>query len=71
MSDGVTNIPHQIRGVLKELLLIPLYQVQYLWEDVELRMKQEGFTLWAIQPGFTDPLNGRTLQFDGIFFRIP
>ena len=24
-----------------------------------------------IQPMFTDPHNGRTLQFDGIFFRIP
>ena len=69
--DGATNILPQIRGVLLELSLIPLYEGQYLWEDVVLRMKQEGFTLWAIQPGFTDPRNGRTLQLDGIFFRIP
>ena len=69
--DGATNILPQIRGVLLELSLIPLYEGQYLWEDVVLRMKHEGFTLWAIQPMFTDPHNGRTLQFDGIFFRIP
>ena len=69
--DGATNILPKIRGVLLELSLIPLYKGQYLWEDIVLRMKQEGFTLWAIQPMFTDPHNGRTLQFDGIFFRIP
>ncbi|NWF36775.1 FkbM family methyltransferase [Mariprofundus sp. KV] len=69
--DGASNILPQIRGVLLELSLIPLYEGQYLWEDVVSRMKQEGFTLWAIQPGFTDPHDGRTLQCDGIFFRLP
>ena len=69
--DGATNILPQMRGVLLELSLVPLYEGQHLWEDLVLRMRQEGFTLWAIQPMFTDPHNGRTLQFDGIFFRIP
>jgi len=35
------------------------------------RMDQEGFTLWALQPGFNNPVNGQTLQIDGIFFRLP
>lgn len=29
----------------------------------------EGFVMWAVQPGFTDPDSGRSLQVDGIFFR--
>ena len=28
-----------------------------------------GFTLTGLQPGVTDPRNGRLLQADGIFFR--
>jgi len=31
------------------------------------RLRQEGFTLWSIQKGFTDPRDGRTLQVDAIF----
>ena len=67
--DGCLNsLPH-IKGVLLEMSLIPLYEGQHLWEDMLLRMKDAGFTLWALQPGFTDPRNGRTYQVDGIFYR--
>jgi len=67
--DGALNSLPYIQGVLLELSLIPLYEGQYLWEDLLFRMKEAGFTLWALQPGFTDPMNGRTYQMDGVFYR--
>lgn len=69
--DGAKNILPYMHGVLLELSLLPLYEGQHLWEDLIDRLKNEGFSLWAIQPGFTDPENGRTLQVDGIFYRLP
>ena len=33
------------------------------------RLENKGFTLWAIQLGFTDPRDGRTLQIDAVFLR--
>ncbi|MDD5460865.1 MAG: FkbM family methyltransferase [Methylococcales bacterium] len=68
--DGSENVLPQMRGVLLELSLIPLYEGQRLWQEVIGRLEREGFVLWALQPGFTDPNNGRTLQVDGIFFRV-
>jgi hypothetical protein len=29
----------------------------------------EGFSLWAIQKGFTDPRTGQSLQIDAIFVK--
>jgi hypothetical protein len=49
--------------------LVSLYEGQRLWRDLIERMETTGFTLWAIQTGFVDPRNGRTLQVDGIFLR--
>lgn len=68
--DGAREILPRIRGVLCELSLVPLYEGQHLWEEIVSRLTQERFTLWALQPGFTDSSNGRTLQMDGIFFRV-
>lgn len=67
--DGALNSLPYVKGLLLELTLTPLYSGQHLWEDFLVRLKDEGFTLWALQPGFTDSLNGRTYQVDGIFFR--
>jgi len=68
--DGAREILPQMRGVLCELSLVPLYEGQHLWEEIIGRLIQAGFTLWALQQGFIDSRNGRTLQMDGIFFRI-
>jgi FkbM family methyltransferase len=67
--DGARNMLGQARGVLCELSLVPLYESQRLWMDLLQRLESEGFTLWSIQTGFTDPRDGRTLQIDAIFFR--
>lgn len=67
--DGARNTLPKMRGILLELSLVPLYKGQHLWKDIIARLEGEGFALWALQPGFTDPHNGRTLQVDGLFFR--
>lgn len=67
--DGAEQTLAGAAGVLCELSLVPLYEGQKLWRDVIARLEEMGFTLWAIQKGFTDPRDGRTLQLDAIFFR--
>jgi len=67
--DGCENSLSSFRGILCELSLVPLYESQHLWKELLKRIEDNGFSVWAIQPGFTDPLDGRTLQLDVIFFR--
>jgi FkbM family methyltransferase len=67
--DGAADTLRQARGVLCELSLVPLYEGQRLWREVIDRLEAEGFILWGLQKGFTDPRSGQTLQMDGIFLR--
>lgn len=67
--DGAMESIKNTRGILIEMSLIPLYKGQRLWLDIIDRLETEGFILWALQPAFDDPANGRTLQLDGLFFR--
>ncbi len=69
--NGAAEILPRIRGVLCELSLVPLYGGQPSWKDMLARFEAAGFTLWALQPGFTDQRDGRTLQLDAILFRVP
>ena len=68
--NGACAILPRLKGILCELSLIPLYQGQRLWLDIIYYLQSEGFTLWSIQPGFTDPRDGRTLQVDATFFKV-
>jgi FkbM family methyltransferase len=68
--DGARITLQKAKGVLCELSLTPLYDGQYLWLDLISRLESEGFTLWAMQKGFTDSRTGRTLQLDAIFIRV-
>jgi len=67
--DGASETLPKVQGVHCELSLVPLYEGQRLWMDVIHRLEREGFVLWSIQRGFTDPRDGRTLQVDAAFFR--
>lgn len=69
--SGAARILPRLRGILCELSLVPLYDGQPLWKDMLARFEAAGFTLWALQPGFIDPRDGRTLQMDAILFRVP
>jgi len=67
--SGAPETLKQAQGVLLELSLVPLYEGQHLWLETIARIEAEGFTLWSLQQGFTDPRSGRTLQIDAIFLR--
>ena len=68
--DGASELLSRSRAVLIELSLVPLYEGQHLWIDCKARLEAAGFTLWALEPVFVDPKNGRTLQMDGLFIRM-
>jgi FkbM family methyltransferase len=67
--DGARATLPQIRGILLELSMVPLYEGQHLWQEMKARLEAEGFVFWAFETIFSDPLDGRTLQVDGVFFR--
>jgi FkbM family methyltransferase len=67
--DGAAEVLCHMQGVMCEVSLVALYKDQRLWMDIIQRLESEGFTVWAIQRGFTDPRDGRTLQLDVLFFR--
>lgn len=67
--DGGSETLKRAQGVLCELSLVPLYNEQRLWRDIVDRLDRQGFILWALQKGFTNPKNGQSLQMDGIFVR--
>lgn len=67
--DGALATLPKVRGIQVELSLVPLYEGQHLWRECIERLEAAGFVLWALQPVFIDPANGRTLQWDGLFFR--
>lgn len=69
--DGASEVLSKIKGILCEVSLVPLYEGQHLWREMIERLEGEGFTIWSIQQGFRDKRDGRTLQLDVIFFRIP
>jgi len=64
--DGAPMLLPRLRAVLCELSLVHLYDDQHLWLDVIHRLEAEGLRTWAVQPGFTDRREGRTLQLDAI-----
>ena len=67
--DGAQETLKRAKGVLCELSLVPLYEGQRLWRDLIDRLEAEGFMLWSLQKGFTDPRTGQSLQMDAIFLR--
>lgn len=70
VMDGAEKSLRNLYGILCELSLVPLYEGQHLWGETIDRLEAEGFTLWSIQRGFTDPRDGRTLQLDATFLRL-
>lgn len=67
--EGAAATLPKVRGVRMELSLMPLYEGQHLWRECVDRLQAEGFVLWSLEPAFIDPVSGRTLQWDGLFFR--
>lgn len=67
---GAERSLEQIDTVQLEVSLIPLYESELLLSDMCLAMSNRGYTLVALENGFTDEASGQLLQIDGIFRRL-
>ena len=47
---GATGFLDRLAGLQLELSLVPLYEGQYLFDDLLAEVKEEGFDLWSIWP---------------------
>jgi FkbM family methyltransferase len=56
-------------GVQLELSLVPLYAGQKLMPEMIEHMRSLGFDLWGMDSTFAEPVTGRMLQVDAVFFR--
>jgi FkbM family methyltransferase len=66
---GAKQFLPRCHGLQCELSLVPLYSGQPTFVEMMTLLRDVGFELHAMLPGFTDEQTGRSLQMDGIFFR--
>ena len=66
---GAENSLAYIDTVQMEMSLIPLYEGEPLFHNMCMMMDEKGYTLVAIENGFSDPASGQLLQVDGIFHK--
>lgn len=67
--DGAVKTLPSFVGVRTEMSLVALYDGQALMPEIIDILGRNGFQLWHIEPGFTEPGSRRLLQVDGVFFR--
>jgi FkbM family methyltransferase len=63
---GGKKLMEQIGGIKIELSLLPLYYGQPLHQELLSNIESKGFTLWNIEPGFSDLSSGQTFQYDAV-----
>ncbi len=64
---GLGGYLKNVSLVQLELSIVELYEKQELALEYFEFFSQNGFEIWSLKPGFTDPQSGRMLQFDAIF----
>ncbi len=67
--DGAAATLERFAAIRTEMSLAPLYEGQVLLTDLLVELRDRGFELWLLEPGFVEPATGRLLQADGVFFR--
>jgi FkbM family methyltransferase len=79
--DGAKNSLDKLSGIMVEVSLVELYAndnnhnksinggFSNNWIDLILQIQKEGFNLWLLERGFSDPNTSKTLQMDLVFFR--
>ena len=60
----------RIDTVQMEMSLVPLYGGELLFDEMCNLMRGKGYTLIAVENGFSVPATGQLLQIDGIFRRL-
>jgi hypothetical protein len=67
--EGASLSMTDILGIQLEMSIEPLYNNEMPYLEMLGYLAGMGFTLASVEPGFGDPVSGRMLQMDGIFFR--
>lgn len=66
---GAGSLLPRVLAVEIELGLLPMYESQPDWRAVLDAMDDWGFTLFALDPGYSDWESGRLIEMDGLFVR--
>ncbi len=69
LRGAIQSLMH-INIIQIEMSLVPLYEGELLFNEMCILMREKGYSLIAIETGFTDPESGKLLQVDGIFHRL-
>jgi FkbM family methyltransferase len=70
LAGAAATVQDRCVGIQLELSFVPLYEGGALIREALDVAYSLGFTLTGFSPVFVDMRNGRTLQVDGIFFRV-
>ena len=69
LNGAEASLAH-IDTIQVEMSLVPLYAGESLFNEMCSLMNNKGYTMVAMENGFSDPTSGQLLQVDGIFHRI-
>lgn len=69
LKGAMRILSSYISGLQIEMSVIPLYEGQALWRELDEFISRLGFKIWDLIPGFRDIKSGRLLQFDGVYFK--
>ena len=67
---GAEHSLAQIGTIQLEMSLVPLYQDELLFGDLNSLLNGKGYALVSIEPGFCDKNTGQLFQVDGIYHRF-
>ena len=64
---GSREVLRKFDFIQLEMSLTELYKEQAIYFEIDEYLRNFGFTLWGMIPGFRDSRNGRLLQYDGLY----
>jgi hypothetical protein len=65
--EGAAQTLARCAAVQMEMSLVPLYEGGFLFHEGIDRMRDLGFRVFAIYPGFSDRVTGENFQVDAVF----
>ncbi len=65
--EGAGAFLDEVVAVQLELSVTELYEGAWQWQEAVNWLRERGFELSAVAPGFCDASSGEMLQFDGLF----
>ena len=69
VMQGAPDLLRRAVGLEIEMSLVPLYEGQRMYTDLDAQLRTMGFALWSVAPEFVEPSSGRILQVNATYFR--